>query len=75
MTNALNLTAEAFLPVRQAGPVAHVWPLGVRRCGMRKWRVTDTLEEEPVMEAEHINQIGAQLTDLSARTEALRGYL
>jgi len=27
------------------------------------------------MEAERINQIGTQLTDLSARTEALRGYL
>jgi hypothetical protein len=27
------------------------------------------------MEAERINLIGTQLTDLSARTEALRGYL
>jgi len=27
------------------------------------------------MEAERINQIGTQLTDLSARTQALRGYL
>jgi len=27
------------------------------------------------MEAERINQIGSQLTDLSARTAALRGYL
>ncbi|MBU6503284.1 MAG: peptide chain release factor 2 [Burkholderiales bacterium] len=27
------------------------------------------------MEAEHVNQIGAQLTDLSARTEDLRRYL
>jgi len=27
------------------------------------------------MEAEHINQIGAQLSDLSARTEDLRRYL
>jgi len=27
------------------------------------------------MEAERINQIGAQLADLSARTQALRGYL
>jgi hypothetical protein len=27
------------------------------------------------MEAERINQIGSQLTDLSARTQALRGYL
>jgi hypothetical protein len=27
------------------------------------------------MDAEHINQIGAALTDLSARTHELRGYL
>jgi hypothetical protein len=27
------------------------------------------------MDAERINQIGSQLADLSARTEALRGYL
>jgi len=29
----------------------------------------------PTMEAEHINQIGAQLADLAARTEDLRRYL
>jgi hypothetical protein len=28
-----------------------------------------------IMEAERINLIGGQLADLSARTEALRGYL
>jgi hypothetical protein len=27
------------------------------------------------MDAEHINQIGAKLTDLAARTEDLRRYL
>jgi hypothetical protein len=27
------------------------------------------------MDAERINQIGAQLADLAARTDALRGYL
>jgi hypothetical protein len=27
------------------------------------------------MDAEHINQIGATLTDLTARTHELRGYL
>ncbi len=27
------------------------------------------------MDAEHINQIGASLTDLTARTHELRGYL
>ena len=27
------------------------------------------------MDAEHINQIGTTLTDLSARTQELRGYL
>jgi len=27
------------------------------------------------MDAEHINAIGAQVADLAARTEALRGYL
>jgi hypothetical protein len=29
----------------------------------------------PSMDAEHINQIGTQLADLSARVQALRGYL
>ena len=29
----------------------------------------------PIMDAEHINQIGTQLNDLSARTQELRGYL
>ena len=28
-----------------------------------------------VMDTEHINQIGNTLADLSARTDALRGYL
>ena len=28
-----------------------------------------------VMDIEHINQIGNSLADLSARTDALRGYL
>jgi hypothetical protein len=28
-----------------------------------------------IMEAERINLIGTQLTDLSARTQELRGYL
>jgi len=27
------------------------------------------------MDNEHINQIGSQLSDLAARTDALRGYL
>jgi hypothetical protein len=31
--------------------------------------------ELPVMDIEHINQIGNLLADLSARTDALRGYL
>jgi hypothetical protein len=30
---------------------------------------------ETVMDTEHINQIGNSLADLSARTDALRGYL
>jgi len=29
----------------------------------------------PVMDIEHINQIGNSLADLAARTDALRGYL
>jgi hypothetical protein len=29
----------------------------------------------PKMDAEHINQIGAKLADLSLRTDSLRGYL
>ena len=31
--------------------------------------------ENPSMDIERINQIGALLADLSARTDALRGYL
>ena len=42
--------------------------------GCRKAGPIQPQEIHP-MEAEHINQIGAQLTDLSARTDALRGYL
>jgi len=30
---------------------------------------------EPVMDNEQINLIGTRLADLSARTDALRGYL
>lgn len=33
------------------------------------------VHEDFIMEAERINQIGAQLADLAARTQALRGYL
>jgi len=33
------------------------------------------LTRVPVMDIEHINQIGNSLADLSARTDALRGYL
>ncbi|MBP8092048.1 MAG: hypothetical protein KAY08_04390 [Giesbergeria sp.] len=32
-------------------------------------------EREPPMDAEHINQIGNTLIDLSERTQELRGYL
>jgi hypothetical protein len=34
-----------------------------------------TEHSENTMDAEHINQIGTQLTDLAARTQELRGYL
>jgi len=33
------------------------------------------LTRVPVMDIEHINQIGNNLADLAARTDALRGYL
>ncbi|GHC80872.1 hypothetical protein GCM10007320_22890 [Pseudorhodoferax aquiterrae] len=48
---------------------------GVR---MRKSHVLPQGTTEPseiTMDAEHINQIGTQLTDLAARTQELRGYL
>lgn len=32
-------------------------------------------QETPAMDIERINQIGANLADLTRRTEALRGYL
>lgn len=35
----------------------------------------DRLRKEKNMDIEHINAIGASLTDLTARTAALRGYL
>jgi hypothetical protein len=31
--------------------------------------------QDTLMDAEHINQIGSTLADLSDRTEQLRGYL
>lgn len=36
---------------------------------------TFTLNPTPTMDIEQINAIGTALVDLSARTEALRGYL
>jgi len=44
---------------------------------MRKWRISQpaTTQKEFLMEAERINLIGTQLSDLSARTLDLRGYL
>ena len=33
------------------------------------------IRTHPLMEAEHINQIGAKLADLATRTEDLRRYL
>jgi hypothetical protein len=40
---------------------------------MRKSRLTH--ETQTVMDVEHINAIGNLLADLTARTQALRGYL
>jgi hypothetical protein len=34
-----------------------------------------SFEPAAVMDIEHINQIGNSLADLTARTDALRGYL
>jgi len=42
---------------------------------MLGWPHGPTSFESNVMDAERINQIGTQLTDLSARTLDLRGYL
>ncbi len=42
---------------------------------MRKSMLNSTRDPRAAMDIERINQIGAALTDLSARTEALRGYL
>lgn len=46
-------------------------PVGMRKSVLLP---TETIRI-PIMEAEHINLIGTQLADLSARTAALRGYL
>ncbi|MFN3302870.1 MAG: hypothetical protein ACK44A_04035 [Roseateles sp.] len=40
-----------------------------------KIAVFPELHAVPAMDIEHINQIGNLLADLSARTDALRGYL
>jgi hypothetical protein len=42
---------------------------------MQKSRPFPNCTLVPVMDIEHINQIGNSLADLSARTDALRGYL
>ncbi len=44
-------------------------PLSMRKSYLYKIRTY------PLMEAEHINQIGAKLADLATRTEDLRRYL
>ena len=42
---------------------------------MRKSTVIQTRTQDNTMDAEHINQIGNTLIDLSERTQELRGYL
>ena len=42
---------------------------------MRKSPVISTNTQDNPMDAEHINQIGNTLIDLSERTQELRGYL
>jgi hypothetical protein len=39
---------------------------------VRKYRNS---QDFPIMDAEHINQIGSTLADLANRTQELRGYL
>ena len=41
------------------------------------YSLTQTFLKNPenIMDAEHINQIGNQIADLTARTAELRGYL
>jgi hypothetical protein len=41
---------------------------------IRALALSQTILDSP-MDIERINQIGATLTDLASRTEALRGYL
>ncbi|MEO7245258.1 MAG: hypothetical protein ABIX12_08940, partial [Rubrivivax sp.] len=45
------------------------------RAAMRKSRLPDASERPFPMDIELINLIGTRLADLSARTDALRGYL
>ncbi len=42
---------------------------------MRKSRVISQNTQDNTMDAEHINQIGNTLIDLTERTQELRGYL
>ncbi|NMM76227.1 hypothetical protein B2J88_33930 [Rhodococcus sp. SRB_17] len=42
---------------------------------MRKSRSISPNTQDSTMDAEHINQIGNTLIDLSERTQELRGYL
>ena len=61
-------------------PLASAPPEGVKRTREQPFVL---LRENPrfaknqatVMDIEHINQIGNSLADLTARTDALRGYL
>jgi hypothetical protein len=49
--------------------------LGRLECAACKNRPLSRKPAVPVMDIEHINQIGNSLADLAARTDALRGYL
>lgn len=52
--------------------------MGFGCCGcasMRKSPVISSTPQDHTMDAEHINQIGNTLIELSERTQELRGYL
>ncbi len=40
-----------------------------------RWRLQGLPDSEITMDAERINALGTLITDLRARTDALRGYL
>jgi hypothetical protein len=88
VTELLSNKRERIVPEGKAGTASSAVPADGSQVRARCRQVpvglvplvvpvpkSPSFQKDQNMDAEHINQIGAQLADLAARTQALRGYL